>query len=119
MFGNVLLGCSSQTCGTYATPRLWRSNLVGLACEDKLVSGPILARHLGSCILTTCVARSQMFDWLVARINAAIGEDKSAAASVGVLDIYGFESFKTNDFEQVQIFLALGGSCCFASSKCQ
>jgi myosin-5 len=42
-----------------------------------------------------------MFDWLVARINSAIGEDKQCAASVGVLDIYGFESFKTNDFEQV------------------
>lgn len=46
-----------------------------------------------------------MFDWLVARINAAIGEDTSAAASVGVLDIYGFESFTTNDFEQVSLLL--------------
>ncbi len=46
--------------------------------------------------------RPQMFDWLVARINAAIGEDKNCAASVGVLDIYGFESFTTNDFEQVR-----------------
>eukprot|EP00798_Chlamydomonas_sp_ICE-L_P002990 gene2990-12998_t len=49
---------------------------------------------------------AKMFDWLVARINAAIGEDKNAAASVGVLDIYGFESFKTNDFEQFCINLA-------------
>ena len=47
-----------------------------------------------------------MFDWLVARINAAIGEDKSCAASVGVLDIYGFESFTSNDFEQFCINLA-------------
>lgn len=44
---------------------------------------------------------TQMFDWLVACINAAIGEDKNCAASVGVLDIYGFESFASNDFEQV------------------
>ncbi|KAG1674301.1 hypothetical protein FOA52_013490 [Chlamydomonas sp. UWO 241] len=43
---------------------------------------------------------SKMFDWLVARINSAIGEDPKAVASIGVLDIYGFESFKTNDFEQ-------------------
>lgn len=49
--------------------------------------------------LPTC---SQMFDWLVACINAAIGEDKQCAASVGVLDIYGFESFALNDFEQVR-----------------
>jgi hypothetical protein len=42
-----------------------------------------------------------MFDWLVAAINSAIGEDKDCAASVGVLDIYGFESFEYNDLEQV------------------
>lgn len=43
-----------------------------------------------------------MFDWLVAAINTAIGEDKDCAASVGVLDIYGFESFEYNDLEQVR-----------------
>jgi hypothetical protein len=46
-----------------------------------------------------------MFDWLVACINTAIGEDKKCAASVGVLDIYGFESFASNDFEQVRACL--------------
>jgi myosin-5 len=54
-------------------------------------------------ILTTF---AQMFDWLVARINNAIGEDKKCAASIGVLDIYGFESFAVNDFEQLCINLA-------------
>eukprot|EP00882_Tetradesmus_deserticola_P024403 GHRQ01026669.1.p3 GENE.GHRQ01026669.1~~GHRQ01026669.1.p3 ORF type:complete len:135 (-),score=50.31 GHRQ01026669.1:63-467(-) len=49
---------------------------------------------------------AKMFDWLVAAINAAIGEDKSCAASVGVLDIYGFESFEYNDLEQFCINLA-------------
>eukprot|EP00798_Chlamydomonas_sp_ICE-L_P027113 gene27113-2338_t len=52
------------------------------------------------------VIYAKMFDWLVARINTAIGEDKNAVSSVGVLDIYGFESFKTNDFEQFCINLA-------------
>lgn len=32
---------------------------------------------------------SRMFDWLVARVNNAVGQDASAAAVVGVLDIYG------------------------------
>lgn len=45
------------------------------------------------------------FDWLVACINGAIGEDPHCAASVGVLDIYGFESFTANDFEQFCINL--------------
>lgn len=49
---------------------------------------------------------SKMFDWLVACINQAIGEDTNCAASVGVLDIYGFESFEYNDFEQFCINLA-------------
>ncbi|KAG1653209.1 hypothetical protein FOA52_006734, partial [Chlamydomonas sp. UWO 241] len=56
-----------------------------------------------------CLAKmlySKLFDWLVARINTAIGEDRTCAASIGVLDIYGFESFKTNDFEQLCINLA-------------
>ena len=52
-----------------------------------------------------------MFDWLVACINAAIGEDKNCAASVGVLDIYGFESFASNDFEQVGGLHFLACSC--------
>jgi myosin-5 len=47
-----------------------------------------------------------MFDWLVTAINGAIGEDKDCAASVGVLDIYGFESFEFNDLEQFCINLA-------------
>lgn len=32
---------------------------------------------------------SRMFDWLVEKINSAIGQDPNAAALVGVLDIYG------------------------------
>ena len=32
---------------------------------------------------------SRMFDWLVDKINTAIGQDAEALALVGVLDIYG------------------------------
>ncbi|KAK9815009.1 hypothetical protein WJX73_004719 [Symbiochloris irregularis] len=49
---------------------------------------------------------ARMFDWLVAKINSAIGQDPNASALVGVLDIYGFECFKENDFEQFCINLA-------------
>lgn len=49
---------------------------------------------------------SRMFDWLVAKINTAIGQDAAAPTLVGVLDIYGFECFKENDFEQFCINLA-------------
>ncbi|TVU35329.1 hypothetical protein EJB05_17214 [Eragrostis curvula] len=46
---------------------------------------------------------SRLFDWLVNRINASIGQDPTSNQLIGVLDIYGFESFKTNSFEQLCI----------------
>ncbi|WZY75236.1 hypothetical protein YC2023_021620 [Brassica napus] len=43
---------------------------------------------------------SRLFDWLVDKINNSIGQDPNSKTIIGVLDIYGFESFKTNSFEQ-------------------
>ncbi|KAL5720520.1 hypothetical protein ACHQM5_013185 [Ranunculus cassubicifolius] len=48
---------------------------------------------------------SRLFDWLVDKINNSIGQDPNAASIIGVLDIYGFESFKINSFEQLCINL--------------
>ncbi|PWA97995.1 IQ motif, EF-hand binding site [Artemisia annua] len=43
---------------------------------------------------------SRLFDWLVNKINMSIGQDPNSKSLIGVLDIYGFESFKLNSFEQ-------------------
>nr|XP_027095334.1 myosin-9-like isoform X5 [Coffea arabica] len=43
---------------------------------------------------------SRLFDWLVDKINVSIGQDPNSKSLIGVLDIYGFESFKLNSFEQ-------------------
>jgi ankyrin repeat protein len=47
------------------------------------------------------------FDFIVERVNASIVEDATShgksAASIGVLDIFGFETFQTNNFEQICI----------------
>ncbi|XP_075474640.1 myosin-17-like [Primulina tabacum] len=43
---------------------------------------------------------SRLFDWIVEKINVSIGQDPNSKAIIGVLDIYGFESFKHNSFEQ-------------------
>uniref|UniRef100_A0A453Q2S2 Myosin motor domain-containing protein n=1 Tax=Aegilops tauschii subsp. strangulata TaxID=200361 RepID=A0A453Q2S2_AEGTS len=48
---------------------------------------------------------SRLFDWLVTKINNSIGQDPTSKCLIGVLDIYGFESFKTNSFEQFCINL--------------
>ncbi|XP_071689414.1 myosin-6-like isoform X2 [Rutidosis leptorrhynchoides] len=51
------------------------------------------------------VVYSRLFGWLVNRINSSIGQDPDSKYIIGVLDIYGFESFKTNSFEQFCINL--------------
>ncbi|KAL6210845.1 hypothetical protein ACLB2K_016077 [Fragaria x ananassa] len=51
------------------------------------------------------VVYSRLFDWLVDKINNSIGQDPNSKVLIGVLDIYGFESFKTNSFEQFCINL--------------
>ncbi|CAA0823240.1 Myosin-11 [Striga hermonthica] len=43
---------------------------------------------------------SRLFDWLVDKINSSIGQDPHSKCLIGVLDIYGFESFESNSFEQ-------------------
>ncbi|GAA0170129.1 actin binding motor protein [Lithospermum erythrorhizon] len=51
------------------------------------------------------IVYSRLFDWLVDKINNSIGQDLHSKFIIGVLDIYGFESFKTNSFEQFCINL--------------
>ncbi|ONM40812.1 myosin1 [Zea mays] len=46
---------------------------------------------------------SRLFDWIVEKINVSIGQDPNSKQLIGVLDIYGFESFKVNSFEQLCI----------------
>ncbi|GLE08216.1 hypothetical protein PINS_up019244 [Pythium insidiosum] len=43
---------------------------------------------------------AKVFDWLVTRINASLANDKRMCHHVGILDIFGFEHFKCNSFEQ-------------------
>ncbi|KAG2549285.1 hypothetical protein PVAP13_9KG264400 [Panicum virgatum] len=49
---------------------------------------------------------ARLFDWLVDNINKSIGQDVESRSQIGVLDIYGFECFKYNSFEQLCINFA-------------
>ncbi|XP_051151183.1 myosin-15 isoform X2 [Andrographis paniculata] len=49
---------------------------------------------------------SRLFDWLVEKINKSVGQDHDSKIQIGVLDIYGFECFKANSFEQFCINFA-------------
>lgn len=47
-----------------------------------------------------------LFKWIVDKINKSLGHGDSSLPFIGVLDIFGFESFEVNDFEQLLINFA-------------
>ncbi|KAG0503626.1 hypothetical protein HPP92_003698 [Vanilla planifolia] len=49
---------------------------------------------------------ARLFDWLVEKINKSIGQIECSRLMIGLLDIYGFECFKINSFEQFCINFA-------------
>ena len=49
--------------------------------------------------LAKCIY-SNLFDWIVRNTNQALATDLKINNYIGVLDIYGFESFEMNSFEQ-------------------
>ncbi|XP_061817912.2 unconventional myosin-XIX isoform X2 [Nerophis lumbriciformis] len=59
------------------------------------------------CVRRDCLAKviyAQLFEWLVTFINNSICADKSTWCNfIGVLDVYGFECFQTNNLEQLCI----------------
>eukprot|EP00854_Cymbomonas_tetramitiformis_P001340 gene1340-1938_t len=47
---------------------------------------------------------SALFDWLVARVNTSLSDGRRPAkCTISILDIYGFECFQNNSFEQLCI----------------
>ena len=49
---------------------------------------------------------ARMFDWLVVQINQSLLTNSETRAFIGVLDIFGFEDFQVNSFEQLCINFA-------------
>lgn len=46
---------------------------------------------------------SNLFDWIVERINISLKSRQATTNTIGILDIYGFEIFENNSFEQLCI----------------
>ncbi|KNA05554.1 hypothetical protein SOVF_189230 [Spinacia oleracea] len=67
-----------------------------LDCNAALASRDALAKTV----------YSRLFDWLVEKMNSSIGQDPNSRVQIGLLDIYGFECFKNNSFEQFCINFA-------------
>uniref|UniRef100_A0A669CEF1 non-specific serine/threonine protein kinase n=1 Tax=Oreochromis niloticus TaxID=8128 RepID=A0A669CEF1_ORENI len=48
----------------------------------------------------------RLFSWIVNRINSLLQPDMNSGMNVGILDIFGFENFQKNSFEQLCINIA-------------
>lgn len=46
---------------------------------------------------------NNLFDWIVGRINRSLKSKQATSNNIGILDIYGFEIFEKNSFEQLCI----------------
>ncbi|KAF7532329.1 hypothetical protein G7054_g8084 [Neopestalotiopsis clavispora] len=46
---------------------------------------------------------NNLFDWIVQRINQSLKAKQATPNNIGILDIYGFEIFEKNSFEQLCI----------------
>ncbi|KAF9990905.1 class II myosin [Mortierella antarctica] len=46
---------------------------------------------------------NNLFEWIVSRVNVSLRQRSAHAYTIGVLDIYGFEIFEENSFEQLCI----------------
>ncbi|CCC66989.1 hypothetical protein NCAS_0A04310 [Naumovozyma castellii] len=46
---------------------------------------------------------NNLFEWIVGRVNVSLQAYPGADRSIGILDIYGFEIFEHNSFEQICI----------------
>ncbi|CAF0866281.1 unnamed protein product [Adineta steineri] len=96
----------------------WCSHLLGLndqgllqklthkvteARDERLLSPFNLEQALDSRDAIAKALYSTLFSWLVARINQIVRVNNSVDNSIAILDIFGFENFSTNSFEQLCI----------------
>lgn len=61
-----------------------------MTVEQAQVSRDALAKHI----------YAELFNWIVHIVNKELESSKTCHKFIGVLDIYGFETFEINSFEQ-------------------
>ena len=89
LFGTSADELETVLCNRQTTVRDETYNIV-LSPEKAAGSRDALAKAL----------YDRLFQSIVTRINASIEQDGDATSFVGILDIFGFESFAVNRFEQ-------------------
>ncbi|TDH72311.1 hypothetical protein CCR75_000752 [Bremia lactucae] len=97
-YSSILLGLLPEIMAKALTHRTMKA-----AGEIYLVPLTVEQAQSGRDALAKAIYAS-IFDWLVAGINASLGaKAQQTTSTIGVLDIFGFESFEHNSFEQLCI----------------
>ncbi|RKP25431.1 P-loop containing nucleoside triphosphate hydrolase protein [Syncephalis pseudoplumigaleata] len=81
----------------------WITNKQIITRSDKIITKLTPAQAVSVRDSVAKFIYASLFDWLVTNVNATLCNEESASQShsfIGVLDIYGFEHFKRNSFEQ-------------------
>ncbi|GKB90726.1 unconventional myosin, partial [Tanacetum coccineum] len=97
--------CTEKNCSSAATIGLQEGRTKPKSLEDALIKHVMVTLEevitrtldpaaLGSRDALAKTVYSRLFDWIVEKINNLIGQDPNSKSLIGVLDIYGFESFK-------------------------
>ncbi|KAN0033402.1 hypothetical protein ACTA71_002829 [Dictyostelium dimigraforme] len=94
---SVLLGCSQPD--ELLNSMLTRKVVTG---KESYISHNTKERAENARDSLSMFLYGMMFDWLVVKINSSmsISTQQKSKSFIGVLDIYGFESFEVNGFEQ-------------------
>ncbi|KAI1280411.1 Unconventional myosin-Va [Halotydeus destructor] len=90
-----LLGLDESATRTWLTQRVLRTGM------KEVIVTPVVQdiAEQGRDALAKFIYE-KMFAWVVSLINRALGSSSDASTFIGVLDIYGFEHFEVNSFEQ-------------------
>ncbi|XP_062187269.1 myosin-1-like isoform X2 [Phragmites australis] len=90
-----LLGCSANQLVTAMSTRKIRAG------NDSIVKKLTLTQAIDTRDALAKSIYSHLFDWIVEQINHSLGMGRQCSRrSISILDIYGFECFNKNGFEQ-------------------
>jgi myosin-5 len=96
-FVSQLIGCTEDKVEQAFT---MQSKTAG---REKIMSPLSKTKALGCRDALARALYSKLFDWLVSRINKKIGHKNLDGKQICVLDIFGFENFQHNSYEQLCI----------------
>ena len=107
--GTAVLPPEARDVVEFVASDLWRVDAEGLRREVTLQTTALYTRPLTKEQALDArdgiskVLYKEMFEWLIAKMNTLLSSEGEPGHWLGLLDIFGFENFETNSFEQLCI----------------